>query len=163
LNDEEKVQDLLQTFVGSEAYMSPERLLGKNYSYASDIWSFGIIVAYCLFGVFPFNLKENSTSGNNMFGLLKIVQKDDFIDFTKVKCSDEVVDFIKKCCIQEPNDRPSASELLKHDFITKNVKEGETLKEFVQNSYVKKKRDMKQKTQNSTDSPVGDLTKTLVV
>jgi len=27
LNEEEKVQDLLQTFVGSEAYMSPERLL----------------------------------------------------------------------------------------------------------------------------------------
>eukprot|EP01080_Neovahlkampfia_damariscottae_P010289 gene10289-2706_t len=116
LNDEEKV--------GSEAYMSPERLLGKSYSYASDIWSFGIIVAYCLFGYFPFSLKDNSTAGNNMFGLLKIVQKEDFIDFSKIKCSDDAIDFIKKCCLQEPSERPTAKDLLQHPFITKNSKEG---------------------------------------
>jgi len=99
-----------------------------------------------------------------MFGLLKIVQKEDFINFSTIKCSDDVIDFIKKCCIQEPDDRPTAKELLQHPFITKNSKDGITLKEFVQTSYVKKKRDLKQKQkQGGTETPTSDLTKTLVV
>ena len=30
------------TFIGTMHYMSPERLGGKPYSFASDIWSLGI-------------------------------------------------------------------------------------------------------------------------
>lgn len=33
-----------ETFVGTTCYMSPERLSGEAYSYAADIWAFGIIM-----------------------------------------------------------------------------------------------------------------------
>lgn len=32
------------TFVGSYNYMSPERILGKPYSFKADVWSFGIVM-----------------------------------------------------------------------------------------------------------------------
>ena len=32
------------TFVGTATYMSPERALGQDYSYASDIWSLGMVI-----------------------------------------------------------------------------------------------------------------------
>lgn len=36
--------------VGTHAYMSPERLGGKPYSFASDIWSLGISLVECALG-----------------------------------------------------------------------------------------------------------------
>ena len=31
-----------ETFGGTYSYMSPERIIAEPYSYASDIWSFGL-------------------------------------------------------------------------------------------------------------------------
>ena len=36
--------------IGTHAYMSPERLGGKPYSFASDIWSLGITLVECALG-----------------------------------------------------------------------------------------------------------------
>jgi mitogen-activated protein kinase kinase 1 len=38
--------------------MSPERLKGEEYSYDSDIWSFGLTIAECALGEFPINIKS---------------------------------------------------------------------------------------------------------
>eukprot|EP00826_Nyctotherus_ovalis_P003253 TRINITY_DN10656_c0_g5_i1.p2 TRINITY_DN10656_c0_g5~~TRINITY_DN10656_c0_g5_i1.p2 ORF type:complete len:181 (-),score=54.58 TRINITY_DN10656_c0_g5_i1:336-878(-) len=42
----DKTADLCNTFVGTMAYMSPERIegQGKKYSYPSDVWSFGLVL-----------------------------------------------------------------------------------------------------------------------
>jgi len=42
----EKTAALCETFVGTMAYMSPERVEGegKKYSYPSDVWSFGLVL-----------------------------------------------------------------------------------------------------------------------
>jgi len=37
----EATLDMAKTFIGTPNYMSPERLLGQQYGYASDIWSTG--------------------------------------------------------------------------------------------------------------------------
>ena len=36
--------------VGTTCYMAPERLSGEQYSYSSDIWSLGLVVARLLGG-----------------------------------------------------------------------------------------------------------------
>jgi len=41
----DKTADLCNTFVGTMAYMSPERIEGQEkYSYPSDVWSFGLVI-----------------------------------------------------------------------------------------------------------------------
>lgn len=43
---------LANTFVGTIIYMSPERLAGKTYSSACDIWALGMTLLTCLLGRF---------------------------------------------------------------------------------------------------------------
>ena len=45
---------LRNTFVGTTGYMSPERLGSEEYSYPSDVWSFGLSVWAVALGKQPF-------------------------------------------------------------------------------------------------------------
>ena len=47
-----------KTFVGTMTYMSPERMMGDNYSYAGDIWSLGIMIVELVTGTFPYSEKR---------------------------------------------------------------------------------------------------------
>merc|ERR1719230_2473818 len=42
------------TFVGTATHMSPERVLGEDYSFAADIWSLGLCVYELASGVYPY-------------------------------------------------------------------------------------------------------------
>lgn len=53
--DLENSVNVCQTFVGTFKYMSPERVKSQAYSYASDIWSLGLVILECLLGRFPYN------------------------------------------------------------------------------------------------------------
>lgn len=46
------------TFVGTKLYMSPERILGKEYSFDSDIWSLGLIIYELAMGFFPYDFSN---------------------------------------------------------------------------------------------------------
>ena len=48
--------------VGTMTYMSPERLRGVSYSYASDIWSLGLVLAEGALGRFPYSIKVGAVS-----------------------------------------------------------------------------------------------------
>jgi len=52
--------------------MSPERLGGKPYSFASDIWSLGITLVECALGQFPYTAYTSS----NYFVLLSQILND---------------------------------------------------------------------------------------
>jgi len=62
----DSTKEMCATFIGTHAYMSPERLGGKPYSFASDIWSLGITLIECAIGQFPYT----AYNGNNYFVLL---------------------------------------------------------------------------------------------
>lgn len=99
------------TYVGTYAYMAPERILGKAYNWPSDIWSLGLVLLECADGKYPF-----PPSDNMMQALGAIAgptpspgpQGD----------SNEFKDFIAKCLQKDPQQRPKASELLMHKFLT---------------------------------------------
>lgn len=102
------------TFVGTTTYMAPERIDGQEYSYSSDIWSFGLSMMTLSLGRLPFD-----ASG----GFWRILQS--VRDSAPPRLpqdqgwSKEYCNFIELCLQHSPDDRPSASELLKHPFISK--------------------------------------------
>ena len=93
----------------------------------TDIWSLGITCAEMSNGEPPFaelnpqNVMEKI--GIHPPNVDEIIKKE---EHTK-----EFYDFMKKCLEVEPENRPSASELIKHEFIVKYAKDNEFLKELI--------------------------------
>merc|ERR1719162_1428193 len=46
--------EFCDTFVGTATHMSPERVLGEDYSFAADIWSLGLCVMELATGTYPY-------------------------------------------------------------------------------------------------------------
>ncbi|XP_042477722.1 mitogen-activated protein kinase kinase 9-like [Macadamia integrifolia] len=122
------MRDTLQrcdSFVGTCAYMSPDRLdqdtYGSNYDgYAADVWSLGLTVLELYVGHFP---------------LLSPDQRPDWLTLTLAICneelpslpdsaSEEFQSFIKCCLQKDSNQRWTVSQLLSHPFIS-NDRESE--------------------------------------
>ncbi|XP_024383526.1 mitogen-activated protein kinase kinase 9 [Physcomitrium patens] len=107
------------SFVGTCAYMSPERFdpdgNGGEYGYAADIWSLGLTLLECAIGRFP---------------CLQPGEKPDWPTLMYAIClgeppappsdaSPEFRDFIILCLQKESARRPSAEMLLSHPFVRK--------------------------------------------
>jgi serine/threonine protein kinase len=52
-------EDFSKTFIGTRSYMSPERVEGENYSFVSDIWSFGLVMYELATAQFPYKQKSH--------------------------------------------------------------------------------------------------------
>eukprot|EP00758_Cryptobia_borreli_P007165 Tbor_TRINITY_DN5255_c3_g2::TRINITY_DN5255_c3_g2_i1::g.16605::m.16605 len=104
------------TFVGTAAYMSPERIKGQRHGPSSDVWSVGIVVAEILMGKFPFPVEN---------GFLELLH---FITSTRLHLpeghSNEAQDYIDKCLELDPEKRPSAFQLLEHSFLLRGKRVG---------------------------------------
>jgi serine/threonine protein kinase len=98
------------TFVGTATYMSPERALGKDYSFQSDIWSAGMVIYELATGQYPFP--------TNVFLELYeclCVQPEPRLD--PARFSPALCDFVERCLTREETRRPDATALLDHEFI----------------------------------------------
>ena len=107
--------DMATTYIGTTAFMSPERIMNEHYTASSDIWSFGIAMIYCATGELPY--KTDSNGG--MFGLIKSIRDDQSPNISS-KCtqySDLCRDFISKCLYKQPHERWSGPQLLAHPWL----------------------------------------------
>ena len=106
-----------ETFAGTYTYMSPERIGGQRYSYASDIWGLGLTVFTVAAGRFPF---EEAAEGG-YWALLQALKDGKAPTLDELSgpgvFSATFQDFIDKCLVKDPRRRPSAVELLKHPFV----------------------------------------------
>ncbi len=102
-----------KTFVGTYVYMSPERLRGLEHSFQSDIWSMGVTVAECAIGQFPFDMKQLG-----VFDVLSYIQETG-LNITEEQVSRELLDFLRQTTVIDPEQRPNATTLLQHPWITK--------------------------------------------
>mmetsp|Transcript_23873 Transcript_23873/g.39478 ORF Transcript_23873/g.39478 Transcript_23873/m.39478 type:complete len:361 (+) Transcript_23873:91-1173(+) len=110
----DSTKEMCASFVGTHAYMSPERLGGKPYSFASDIWSLGITLIECALGRYPYTA---SVTGSNYFMLLSQIINDPAPHLPADAFSEEFRDFVSLCLRKEPSQRPTADQLLQHPFI----------------------------------------------
>lgn len=102
-----KVNDDLNSIVGTPYYVAPEVLSGK-YDKKVDIWSIGIIMFVLMTGYPPFNGKSKT----DLFEKIKTKdlpypQKKDKSFYTP-----SAVNFLTLLTKKDPSSRPSASELL---------------------------------------------------
>jgi len=97
------------TFVGTIAYMSPERLEGKQYSYAADIWSFGITLTSLGTG-------QNPLKSFSFFQLLEYLESNSIPEVGS-QYSDELRSFLAACMKRLPEERSTAEDLLRHPWL----------------------------------------------
>jgi len=105
--------------VGTAIYMSPERIVGKSYSYASDIWSLGITVVECALGRYPYPYRTSTGEQMGFWELLDFVVKAPAPSLPPDRFSPELCAFVSACLQKEPEERPTAQMLLVHPFITR--------------------------------------------
>eukprot|EP00831_Metopus_contortus_P011638 TRINITY_DN14639_c0_g1_i2.p1 TRINITY_DN14639_c0_g1~~TRINITY_DN14639_c0_g1_i2.p1 ORF type:complete len:309 (+),score=36.55 TRINITY_DN14639_c0_g1_i2:214-1140(+) len=99
-------------FIG--VYQSPEMCLpdlGGMHDHKTDIWSFGMLLYFIIFGI-----HADKYPGNKVMDLLRkgIVK----FDQEKAKASPELVEIMLKCLKVNPKERPTAEALLKSPVMT---------------------------------------------
>lgn len=99
---------------GTPMYMSPEVIKGEKAGRlgAADIWSLGCVVLEMATGRRPWANLDNE------FAIMFNIAQGNLPQLpSKEQLSDTGIDFLKKCLDKDPAKRPSATELLQHDWI----------------------------------------------
>jgi len=95
---------------GTSKYFSPERIQG-SFDCLADIWSLGITLIEIY--------KQELISAEDL-DWFKIVEDGiEIDDFLPATTPTELADFLKQCLQHRSEDRPSAKQLLSHQFITR--------------------------------------------
>jgi serine/threonine protein kinase len=103
----------ITTTKGTPLYMAPEVAFGAVHTSKSDIWSVGCTVLQMLTGKEPWS----ECADASLFALMQRIAATtcgpplpDFV-------SAEAISFLKLCFQRDPNDRPTAADLLCHSFL----------------------------------------------
>jgi len=105
-------QTFAVSFVGTAAYMAPERINGNDYSMASDVWAVGMIGIECAQGQHPYS---NVASYYDLVVALSEGERPPRL--RPELFSHPLCDFVACALTTRPTERPLAGELLRHDYI----------------------------------------------
>ncbi|CDO99017.1 unnamed protein product [Coffea canephora] len=97
---------------GTPYWMAPEVILQTGHTFSADIWSVGCTVIEMATGKPPWSQQYQEVAALFHIGTTKSHPP------IPEQLSAEAKDFLLKCLHKEPNLRPSASDLLKHPFVT---------------------------------------------
>ena len=95
----------VENLVGTPLYMSPEQL-GHTCTFATDVWSVGILLHHMLSGVFPFDSYREIFVCNPMMR-----------GPTWQGVSSDAKQFITECLQKDYHERPSVEALLQHPWM----------------------------------------------
>ncbi|XP_021889081.1 mitogen-activated protein kinase kinase kinase 18-like [Carica papaya] len=102
----------ITSIAGTPVYMAPEVARGEQQDFPADIWALGCTVIEMTTGRAPWTNVSDPVSVLYRIGFSCDVPE------IPNSMSKEGKDFLSKCLRRDPKERWSASELLKHDFVT---------------------------------------------
>lgn len=115
LKSEREESLFCDTFVGTATHMSPERVLGQDYSFAADVWSLGLCTYELASGSYPYGqVSSFLTLHHNACS--KPEPRLPANDFSASLC-----DFVARCLCREAELRASVVALQEHEFIVQSV------------------------------------------
>lgn len=102
---------------GTFKYMSPERILNKPYSYASDIWAMGVLLIECATAKFPYDTKELS-----YIDLVQTILESPAPSLPRKRdgFTPEFHQFVMQCVRKNPKERLPADILLGSPWLRKH-------------------------------------------
>ncbi|XP_030659312.1 serine/threonine-protein kinase Nek9 isoform X3 [Nomascus leucogenys] len=110
---------MAETLVGTPYYMSPELCQGVKYNFKSDIWAVGCVIFELL------TLKRTFDATNPLNLCVKIVQGIRAMEVDSSQYSLELIQMVHSCLDQDPEQRPTADELLDRPLLRKRRREME--------------------------------------
>lgn len=139
----------LRSWVGTAAYMSPERISGADYSFNSDVWSLGVSLWECATGRYPFGapqaaaavagggerkegglLPEEASAGLTFWELLHNIVEGDALD-DPMPGQKQLSSFLAQALRRSPAERPDAKALLQHEWIAAHSAGPDVLQSWV--------------------------------
>jgi len=102
-----------QTVIGTPFWMAPEVIQEVGYDVKADLWSLGITSIEMAEGKPPYS------NIHPMRAIFMIPSRPPPKLTEPDKASKDFNDFVAQCLIKNPEQRPTAADLLKHPFITK--------------------------------------------
>lgn len=113
-----RMLDTCKSYVGTCAYMSPERFdperYGGNYDgYSGDVWSLGLTLFELYVGRFPFLQEGQRPDWATLMWAICFCDPPELPE----GASSEFRSFVECCLKKESNERWTASQLLTHPFL----------------------------------------------
>lgn len=110
---------IAKTYVGTNAYMAPERIRGNEYRIASDVWSLGVSVAEMALGRNPFESSDENSAKKPLNFLKAVTDFELPLPSTILESNFSffLADFIKICLNRDAEKRPKPQDLLVHPFV----------------------------------------------
>ncbi|KAG7193685.1 Protein kinase C signaling pathway involved MAPKK protein [Scheffersomyces spartinae] len=137
----EAVNSLATTFVGTQYYMAPERIEGKPYTLACDVWSLGLTLLEVASCKFPFGSSGSTNSSGSISHPLGPIELLSLILEAEPKLEDEpekdifwseaFKNFILFCLKKLPSERPSPSQMLTHPWCVHQMSIKVKMKKFI--------------------------------
>ncbi|CDW78152.1 protein kinase domain containing protein [Stylonychia lemnae] len=108
-----QAKERLRVFCGTPSYMSPEIVQKiEYYGPPSDIWACGVLLYVLLCGTFPFK----SAFEKDLF---RKISKGQYTFQGMPEFSDEAMDLISQILQVDPYKRPTATQILEHDWFAR--------------------------------------------
>lgn len=112
------VNSLATTFVGTQYYMAPERIMGKPYTVSCDVWSLGLSLLEVAQGKFPYHYQNENPMGPIELLSLILEYEPHLQDVPEEEIfwSDSFKNFIDYCLKKNAEERPSPRQMLQHPW-----------------------------------------------
>lgn len=115
------VNSIATTYVGTHAYMAPERIQGDEYSIRSELWSLGVSLLEMALGRFPYPTESHGGAETFLpIALLQCIVHENPPRLPEDKFSPAFVDFVSQCMQKNPISRLTPEAVLAHPFIASN-------------------------------------------